>query len=700
MGGSRGRGPNCCCGGSASTGYCTTRFYDSGGSQKWVADFGIDTNDGCLDSTDNAIVVGPRALDMTILNTRNGGSGVNAIQTIYGVKCDAGSQFRVSLDGYRTGLLDWNCTASDLQTALEALGNIGTGNVSVSGSSLGPTSNLPITFQGALAGTAVNFMSLETFKLLGLPTVKEYRASDGALLASGYTESTPNRIRYVNGYAYVACNRSAGLQLVSITASTVYRLQAFGELSGGTFRLYRSSIMRLEATGDLNYNASASDVQTALRAFTAYGTNVACTGGPLPFVPITITFTLDATNNFNGASLDIEQGNLTGGLNFYKFDPADLSQVWAVNAGFSNCNAVATDSSGKVYVGGRSSGAFQETTPKGENKTDSFTDDSDVFLRQYDNSGSSQSLGIKTYSAAPSPCVVDSSGNVFTSSSPWRKVYKLYLTGTVTGGTFQVAYNGSPLVDSFGHPLDFAYNIRNSDPGLPFGTGVADLLGEGGLNFTCIGDWNLTVSPIWLFSNSANPALDHTLTIYASSLTGGGSVSLDIVNAGDYSIATGAISKFNSSGARTATATFISSNIGGNRSGLAYALDSSQHLCVSPWDSDNSSVLTLLSNDLGTIIWRAVISGHTDSDLPQTYACGFDSSSNVYQAGTRGNTAKSTRKFDSSTPPSILWQKDHGLGLTATMGNGQDPSVLGLGVTSVDGVMTTGVRVKLTDYPG
>ena len=59
--------------------------------------------------------------------------------------------FTLTFDGHTTRTLAWNASASDVQSALEGLSNIGTGNVTVTRTG----TSYAITFGGALAHTDV-----------------------------------------------------------------------------------------------------------------------------------------------------------------------------------------------------------------------------------------------------------------------------------------------------------------------------------------------------------------------------------------------------------------------------------------------------------------------------------------------------------------------------------------------------------------
>lgn len=81
----------------------------------------------------------------------------NEIQTISpSVAPDAGT-YKIVFSGQTTGTLNWNDSAATIQAALEALGNIGSGNISVSGTL---ATTVTLTFQGTLAATNVDQVTI------------------------------------------------------------------------------------------------------------------------------------------------------------------------------------------------------------------------------------------------------------------------------------------------------------------------------------------------------------------------------------------------------------------------------------------------------------------------------------------------------------------------------------------------------------
>src|SRR5262249_31428910 len=90
-----------------------------------------------------------------------GKAAVNEVQTI--TITATGGTFTITFNGATTGTLNWNDTAAAVQTALEGLSSIGTGNVSVSLNSKVYT----VTFQNGLGGQNVNQMTTDSSALTG-----------------------------------------------------------------------------------------------------------------------------------------------------------------------------------------------------------------------------------------------------------------------------------------------------------------------------------------------------------------------------------------------------------------------------------------------------------------------------------------------------------------------------------------------------
>lgn len=78
-------------------------------------------------------------------------AAVNEVQKVAFSVTPVSGSFKLVFDGEVTSAIAWNASAAGVQAALEALSNIGTGNVAVSGS-IDNSTGLTITFQSSLGG--------------------------------------------------------------------------------------------------------------------------------------------------------------------------------------------------------------------------------------------------------------------------------------------------------------------------------------------------------------------------------------------------------------------------------------------------------------------------------------------------------------------------------------------------------------------
>jgi len=91
----------------------------------------------------------------------SGGNGINMVQQVSLPSGLTGGTFTLSFEGQTTSNLTYDESAADIESALEALSNVGSGNVTVSGSDSGPwlvefTSTLAAATQTLLAGSGTN----------------------------------------------------------------------------------------------------------------------------------------------------------------------------------------------------------------------------------------------------------------------------------------------------------------------------------------------------------------------------------------------------------------------------------------------------------------------------------------------------------------------------------------------------------------
>lgn len=91
-------------------------------------------------------------------------AAVNETQTVTLTGMPTGGTFTLTFDGDTTAAIAWNATAGAVETALEALGSIGSGNANVSGSAGGPWT---VEFAGSLGGANQPALTADAAGLTG-----------------------------------------------------------------------------------------------------------------------------------------------------------------------------------------------------------------------------------------------------------------------------------------------------------------------------------------------------------------------------------------------------------------------------------------------------------------------------------------------------------------------------------------------------
>lgn len=132
---------------------------------------------------------------------RTTGAAQNEIQTATVSGSPTGGTFRLALDGVPTAALAYNATGAVVQAALEALANVGTGNVGVSLSGAVYT----VTFQGDLANQDIPLLTLYANGLTGgsSPTVALATTQIGRAAGAywgPYDDSASNGLQVCRGF--------------------------------------------------------------------------------------------------------------------------------------------------------------------------------------------------------------------------------------------------------------------------------------------------------------------------------------------------------------------------------------------------------------------------------------------------------------------------------------------------------------------
>ena len=114
---------------------------------------------------------------VSVVTNVEGSAATNEKQVVYLSGPPTGGTFTLTFDGQTTGAIAFDASAATVDTALEALSNIGAGDVGVTGDAGGPWT---VEFTGALAGVNVPLMTGSGSSLTGSGSVTVATTTQGA----------------------------------------------------------------------------------------------------------------------------------------------------------------------------------------------------------------------------------------------------------------------------------------------------------------------------------------------------------------------------------------------------------------------------------------------------------------------------------------------------------------------------------------
>ena len=325
-------------------------------------------------------------------------SSVGDGDAIQSLTVDAsGGQFKLSFGGDTTADLAYNASAAQVQSALRALPSIGAGNVSVTGGPGGPGGAVPygVFFEGSLGGAAQSpiVTSAGTTPLSGgaaSATVRTInpgadttgfenckvsagcKAGIASSLGGGFSGAYGIAVQQSTGNLFIA-NKS--LQRVDVFTATGIFIRSFGldvvaagktgdaparpakqsltvNASGGQLKLSFQG----QTTADLDFDASAAEVQAALQDLSSVGPGgIVVSGGPgdeSGTTPYVLTFG-GALNNSPQPLVVATDGSvpLSGG--------SASAQVVGTQAGATGAEICTDAADCKAGVAGGVAGAFK-----------------------------------------------------------------------------------------------------------------------------------------------------------------------------------------------------------------------------------------------------------------------------------------------------------------------------------------------------
>jgi hypothetical protein len=173
-----------------------------------------------------------------------------------------GGTFTLTFEAQTTGTIDWDASAAEVQTALEALSNIAPGDVIVTGDEQGPWT---VTFTGALAASNRTQMTIDGTLLTGGAGEAVTTVTQGQALAN--VAEVPIDPDIVS--VYMGDTLANEAQIVTVQAT------------GGTFALsFADNAGVTHTTAPIAEAAAAATVETALLALACFVTgDVTVTGG-------------------------------------------------------------------------------------------------------------------------------------------------------------------------------------------------------------------------------------------------------------------------------------------------------------------------------------------------------------------------------------------------------------------------------------
>ena len=216
----------------------------------------------------------------------------NEIQRLTVTGTPTGGTLKITWGGQETGTIVYNATATIVLTALEALSNIGIGDVSVSGGPW-PSAPIDVKFIGANANTDVGAITLTTNSLTG-----------GTSPSLTITE----RIKGGSAEIYLCAIKNSGdstATMYSVDAATgVYTSVATGlTASAWSFQQYKDKIFAVNATDGLNY----------FRLGGSWNDGTGSSKPKAPVVPPVLAYTLAGSNiDFSTGFASIAQSGLGG----------------------------------------------------------------------------------------------------------------------------------------------------------------------------------------------------------------------------------------------------------------------------------------------------------------------------------------------------------------------------------------------------
>lgn len=159
-----------------------------------------------------AIITGGRIIEGSLRGYVSAGApsaGTSEVQTLTIGGTPTGGTFKLAFDGFTTAAIAWSATnatlVSNIDAALEALPNIGTGNVTTAvGTMTAGIGTITITFASDLATKAVPTITVANNSLTGTaPTLAVAETTPGVDATARGAAKGATLVDTTNGIAYI-----------------------------------------------------------------------------------------------------------------------------------------------------------------------------------------------------------------------------------------------------------------------------------------------------------------------------------------------------------------------------------------------------------------------------------------------------------------------------------------------------------------
>lgn len=249
----------------------------------YFVEFSSDLGNMSLNDTDNAFDSGAAAYcpAQTFV-----GGGTNEVQRITTSGAPASGTFTLTYSGQTTADIAYNSSAATVDSALEALSNIGSGDVTCTGGPL--PAAIDIAFTGSLAAT----------------NVPQITVND-------------------DGLQYAASTTTPG----SVGTNETQQVEFAPDASGGTFTITFDG----QTTTAVSYSANNSLVKSALEGLSNLDL-VAVTGGPVATSPISVEFQ-GSTSSANVPQMTVDDSLLVSDAAIIDWSVCEGSAITLTGSG-------------------------------------------------------------------------------------------------------------------------------------------------------------------------------------------------------------------------------------------------------------------------------------------------------------------------------------------------------------------------------